>query len=60
MPSDPYVVAAGIDTWHLNRIDYAGLPSTLRHDLDDLQTKGLIALEHDDARGNYKVRRAKG
>ncbi len=28
--------------------------------LEDLQSKGLIELEHDDARGNYKVRRAKG
>ncbi len=27
--------------------------------LEDLQTKGLVDLEHDDARGNYKVRRPK-
>ena len=27
--------------------------------LEDLQSRGLIELEHDDARGNYKVRRAR-
>ena len=28
--------------------------------LEDLKTKGLVELEYDDSRGNYKVRRAKG
>jgi len=27
--------------------------------LEDLKTKGLVELEYDDSRGNYKVRRAK-
>jgi hypothetical protein len=38
-PTDPYVVAAGIDTWYLNRIDPAGLPASLRRELDDLQER---------------------
>src|SRR5262245_46515410 len=25
-PADPFVVAAGLDTWYLNRIDFGGLP----------------------------------
>jgi len=33
------VVAAGLDTWYLNRIDPAGLPSALRHQLDALQAQ---------------------
>ena len=28
--------------------------------LEDIKTKGLIELEYDDSRGNYKVRRRKG
>ena len=28
--------------------------------LEDIKTKGLIELEYDDSRGNYKVRRKKG
>ena len=28
--------------------------------LEDTKAKGLIELEYDDSRGNYKVRRAKG
>jgi len=28
--------------------------------LEDIKSKGLIELEHDDSRGNYKVRRKKG
>jgi hypothetical protein len=39
MPSDPSVVAAGIDTWYLNRIDPGGLPQALRQALDELQAK---------------------
>jgi hypothetical protein len=27
--------------------------------LQDIAAKGLIALEYDESRGNYKVRRAK-
>jgi hypothetical protein len=38
-PAAPFVVAAGIDTWYLNRIDPAGLPLSLRHALDELQAK---------------------
>jgi hypothetical protein len=38
-PSDPFVVAAGIDTWYLNRIDPAGLPLALRQALDALQAQ---------------------
>lgn len=47
-PSDapaPYSVAAGIDTWYLNRIDKAGLPPALRMTLDDLQAQ---AKDEDD------------
>jgi len=28
--------------------------------LEDIKAKGLIELEYDDSRGNYKVRRKKG
>src|SRR5262249_20828925 len=35
--AEPYVVAAGLDTWYLNRIDPAGLPTALRRQLDELQ-----------------------
>src|SRR5262249_48893169 len=31
--AEPYVVAAGLDTWYLNRFDPAGLPTALRHQL---------------------------
>ncbi len=41
----PYSVAAGIDTWYLNRIDEGGLPPYLRIELDDLQT---LAKDEDD------------
>ncbi|HEV8193204.1 MAG TPA: hypothetical protein VGP82_17210, partial [Ktedonobacterales bacterium] len=41
----PYSVAAGIDTWYLNRIDEAGLPPHLRIALDDLQA---LAKDEDD------------
>jgi hypothetical protein len=47
-PSDapaPYSVAAGIDTWYLNRIDESGLPTTLHMALDDLQAQ---AKDEDD------------
>ncbi len=52
-PSDPYVVAAGIDTWYLNRIDPAGLPLTLRHELDDLQQRAVEDEEEVDTRWMY-------
>ena len=52
-PSDPYVVAAGIDTWYLNRIDPAGLPSPLRHELDELQAKAAEDEEEVDTRWVY-------
>ncbi len=41
----PYSVAAGIDTWYLNRIDEGGLPAHLRIELDDLQA---LAKDEDD------------
>jgi hypothetical protein len=41
----PYSVAAGIDTWYLNRLDESGLPSALRMALDDLQ---IQAKDEDD------------
>jgi hypothetical protein len=41
----PYSVAAGIDTWYLNRIDEGGLPPHLRIQLDDLQA---LAKDEDD------------
>ncbi|HEV8191647.1 MAG TPA: hypothetical protein VGP82_09200, partial [Ktedonobacterales bacterium] len=41
----PYSVAAGIDTWYLNRIDEGGLPPHLRIELDDLQA---LAKDEDD------------
>jgi hypothetical protein len=52
-PSDPYVVAAGIDTWYLNRIDHAGLPSVLLHELDELQAKAADGEEEVDTRWVY-------
>jgi hypothetical protein len=52
-PSDPFVVAAGIDTWYLNRIDPAGLPFTLRHALDELQAKATEDEEEVDTRWTY-------
>ena len=53
MPSDPYVVAAGIDTWYLNRIDPGGLPSTLRRELDELQQQAVEDEEEVDTRWAY-------
>jgi hypothetical protein len=41
----PYGVAAGIDTWYLNRIDDGGLPPHLRIQVDDLQD---LAKDEDD------------
>src|SRR5690242_5393187 len=38
-PTEPRSVAAGIDTWYLNRIDTGGLPVTLREQLDELQAQ---------------------
>jgi hypothetical protein len=35
--SVPFSVAAGIDTWYLNRLDTEGLPPELRMQLEDLQ-----------------------
>ncbi len=52
-PSDPYVVAAGIDTWYLNRIDFADLPSTLLRELDELQQKAAEDEEEVDTRWIY-------
>ncbi len=52
-PSDPFVVAAGIDTWYLNRIDPEGLPLSLRHELDDLQAKASEDEEEIDTRWVY-------
>jgi hypothetical protein len=52
-PSDPYVVAAGIDTWYLNRLDPAGLPLSLRHELDELQAKATEDEEEIDTRWTY-------
>src|SRR5262249_19636150 len=37
--AQPYIVAAGLDTWYLNRHDPAGLPTALRHQLDALQAQ---------------------
>lgn len=48
IPSDspaPYSVAAGIDTWYLNRLDEDGLPTPLRIALDDLRAQ---AKDEDD------------
>ena len=53
MPSDPYVVAAGIDTWYLNRIDPSGLSSTLRRELDELQQQAAEDEEEVDTRWAY-------
>ncbi len=47
-PSDPYVAAAGIDTWYLNRIDPGGLPSSLRRELDELQQRAAEDEEEVD------------
>ena len=52
-PSDPYVVAAGIDTWYLNRIDSGGLTSALRRELDDLQEQAAEDEEEVDTRWVY-------
>ncbi len=52
-PSDPNVVAAGIDTWYLNRLDPAGLPLALRHELDDLQQRSVEDEEEVDTRWVY-------
>ena len=49
MPSDPYVVAAGIDTWYLNRIDPSGLLQALRRALDELQARAAEDEEEVDA-----------
>jgi hypothetical protein len=38
-PTEPCSVAAGIDTWYLNRIDKGGLPVTLREQLDERQAQ---------------------
>ncbi len=47
------MVAAGIDTWYLNRIDPAGLPLALRHELDDLQQRAAEDEEEVDTRWVY-------
>jgi hypothetical protein len=47
--SDPSIVAAGIDTWYLNRIDHGGLPSALRRELDELQQRAAEDEEEVDA-----------
>jgi hypothetical protein len=52
-PSDPCVVAAGIDTWYLNRIDPAGLPLSLRHALDALQAQAAEDEQEVDTRWVY-------
>ncbi len=52
-PSDPSIVAAGIDTWYLNRIDPAGLPSTLRRALDELQQQAAEDEEEVDMPWRY-------
>jgi hypothetical protein len=52
-PAAPFVVAAGIDTWYLNRIDPAGLPLSLRHELDELQAKASEDEEELDTRWVY-------
>lgn len=41
----PYSLAAGIDTWYLNRIDADGLPPLLRIALDEFQSQ---AKDEDD------------
>jgi hypothetical protein len=43
--SDPRVLAAGIDTWYLNRLEADALPARLRRRLDELQAR---ANEEDD------------
>ncbi len=52
-PSEPFVVAAGIDTWYLNRIDPGGLPSALRRKLDELQKQAAEDEEEVDTRWMY-------
>jgi hypothetical protein len=52
-PAAPFVVAARIDTWYLNRIDPAGLPLVLRHELDDWQAKASEDEEAVDTRWVY-------
>ncbi len=44
------MVAAGIDTWYLNRLDPAGLPLSLRHELDELQARASEDEEEVDTR----------
>ena len=51
----PYWVAAGIDTWYLNRIDESGLPAHLRVTLDDLQA--LAKDEDDEVETPWEYRR---
>ena len=51
--AEPFVVAAGIDTWYLNRIDPSGLPLALRHELDELQQQAAEDEEEIDTRWAY-------
>ncbi|HEV2457083.1 MAG TPA: hypothetical protein VGS80_01870, partial [Ktedonobacterales bacterium] len=37
--ADPRVLAAGIDTWYLNRLEADALPTRLRRQLDELQAR---------------------
>src|SRR5262249_36197494 len=52
-PAEPYVVAAGLDTWYLNRIDPAGLPTSLRQELDALQARASEDEEEVDTPWTY-------
>jgi hypothetical protein len=45
MEAVPFSVAAGIDTWYLNRLDPAGLTPELKMQLEDLQE---LALHNDE------------
>jgi hypothetical protein len=49
----PYSVAAGIDTWYLNRLDPAGLSPNLKMQLEDLQEQARHNDEEVDTPWRY-------